>query len=140
MNPPYLNLNDTDHFGASQQIQITNDGEEQVSYRLSHNPERTFFTRNTEARRIDFLPPSSVDVRDVAEVELSEQEITLQPGEMATIEVTFTEPSAPESDRFPVYGGAITVSGDNGETLKVIYMGELSLLCADRPLRLHSPY
>ncbi|KAF4463807.1 subtilisin-like serine protease pr1c [Fusarium albosuccineum] len=123
VNPPNIHLNDTDHFEATHEIQVTNNGEEQVTYRLSHTVEPTFFSRNVDTDRIDLQPARSSEPEDAASVELSTTDLVVGPGETANFEVTFKEPSADNTARFPVYGGAIAISGDNGEDVRVVYMG-----------------
>lgn len=125
VNPSYINLNDTDHFQSTHKIEITNSGDEQVTYQLTHRTEPTYFSRNAVTGNIDSAPPHSTDSADLAVVQLSTSEVTITPGQTASVEVTFAEPAASDANGLPVYGGGIDISGSNGERLSVSYMGKL---------------
>lgn len=131
VNPSYINLNDTDNFQATHRIEITNSGAEEVVYQLSHRTEPTYFSRNADAGIIDFAPAHSTDLGDIAVVQLSATELTIGPGQTASVEVTFVEPAASDASRLPIYGGGIDISGSNDERLSVSYMGKRFSLVAD---------
>lgn len=118
-------MNDTDHFQSTHKIEITNSGDEQITYQLTHRTEPTYFSRNAVTGNIDSAPPHSTDSADLAVVQLSTSEVTIAPGQTASIEVTFAEPAASDANGLPVYGGGIDISGSNGERLSVSYMGKL---------------
>ncbi|CAG9981484.1 unnamed protein product [Clonostachys byssicola] len=123
VNPSYIQLNDTDNFKSTNEIQITNNGDEQVTYKLSHSTEPTYFPRNAETGLFILSPPHSTESSDLASVELSVEEVTIAAGETVSVEVHFTEPSASDNSTFPIYGGAIVISGNNDETVRVSYLG-----------------
>lgn len=124
VNPSYINLNDTDNFQSTHQIEITNSGDEQVVYQLSHRTEPTYFSRNAVAGTIENSPAHSTDSADIAGVQLSTPEVTIGPGQTVRIDVTFAEPAGSDANRLPVYGGGIDIAGSNGERLSVSYMGK----------------
>lgn len=126
VNPSYIQLNDTDNFKSTNEIQITNNGDEQVTYKLSHSTEPTYFPRNAESGLFILSPPHSTDSGDLASVELSVDEVTIAAGETVSVEVHFAEPSASDNSTFPIYGGAIVISGNNDETVRVSYLGKTS--------------
>lgn len=131
VNPSYINMNDTDHFQSIHKIEITNSGDEQVTYQLTHRTEPTYFSRNAITGNIDSAPPHSTDPADLAVVQLSTEEVTIAPGQTASVEVTFAEPAASDTNGLPVYGGGIDISGSNDERLSVSYMGKLFFLAPD---------
>lgn len=131
VNPSSINLNDTDNFQSTHKVEITNSGDEQVTYQLTHRTEPTYFSRNAAAGHIDSAPPHSTDSADLAAAQLSTTEVTIGPGETVSVEVTFAEPAASDANRLPVYGGGIDISGSNDERLSVSYMGKLLLLATD---------
>lgn len=136
VNPSYINLNDTDNFQSTHKIEITNSGDEQVTYQLTHRTEPTYFSRNAAAGNIDLAPPHSTDSADLAVAQLSTTEVSIGPGETVSVEVTFAEPAASDANRLPVYGGGIDISGSNDERLSVSYMGKPLLLATDWDIEL----
>ncbi|KAI1859774.1 hypothetical protein JX265_010223 [Neoarthrinium moseri] len=121
--PPQLYLNDTDHFAPNQEIEVTNAGNAAVSYTISHVAELTYFVRSLDTGRIALIPTHSNETRDMAQVEFSTTQLNIGPGETQKFSVMFTEPVGSDPATYPVYGGGVVISGDNGETLRVPYIG-----------------
>lgn len=137
VNPSYINLNDTDNFQSTHKIEITNIGDDRVTYQLTHRTEPTYFSRNADAGTIDSAPAHSTDSADLAVVQLSATEVTIGPGETVSVEATFAEPAASDANRLPVYGGGIDIFGSNDERLSLSYMGKLFLLVTDSGILLN---
>lgn len=122
--PANLNLNDTVHFQSTHDIQVINDGDETVVYEISHDAGITVLSRPQGTAWIAINPPYLSEEDDIAKVDISSSSLTLGPGETGNFSVTFTEPSGPTADLLPVYGGSIQVVGDQGEAVRVTYMGK----------------
>ncbi|KAF9870568.1 subtilisin-like serine protease pr1c [Colletotrichum karsti] len=123
ISPVVLNLNDTDHFQGVHEVEITNSGTESVTYQLYHEPGITIFSKGAGDAWTSISPPYASDEGNIATAEFSTAELTLGPGETGAFTTTFTEPSASEAIKLPVYGGSILVVGSQGEAIRVTYMG-----------------
>ncbi|POR37781.1 Subtilisin-like serine protease PR1C [Tolypocladium paradoxum] len=58
-----------------------------------------------------------------ADVKLSKSSLTLGPGQSATVDVSAADPPGLDPKRLPVWSGWIAVSGSDGKTLTVPYLG-----------------
>ncbi|KAK1450468.1 subtilase [Colletotrichum melonis] len=123
VSPAVLNLNDTEHFQGTQSVQITNSGDESVTYQFSHEAGITALTKSARTAWVSVSPPYVSGDGNTATVEISPADLTLSPGESGSVSITFTEPSSPEAATLPVYGGSIVVAGSQGEAVRVSYMG-----------------
>ncbi|KAF5528702.1 Minor extracellular protease vpr [Colletotrichum aenigma] len=123
VSPATLNLNDTDHFQSTHEVQVTNAGDESVTYQFYHEAGTTIFSKGAGDAWISLSPPYATDESNVATVDFSATELTLGPGESGTFSVAFSEPSASEAIKLPVYGGSILIVGSQGEAVRVTYMG-----------------
>lgn len=126
VSPAVLNLNDTDHFQGTHEVKVTNSGSDSVTYQIVHEPGTTIFSKGAGDAWISTSPPYASDEANVATAEFSTSELTVGAGETATFSVTFTEPSAAEAIKLPVYGGSLLVVGSQGEALRVTYMGKIA--------------
>lgn len=129
VSPATLNLNDTDHFQSTHEVQVTNAGDESVTYQFYHEAGTTIFSKGAGDAWISLSPPYATDESNVATVDFSATELTLGPGESGTFSVAFSEPSASEAIKLPVYGGSILIVGSQGEAVRVTYMGTASASC-----------
>ncbi|KAJ0363839.1 hypothetical protein COL154_005408 [Colletotrichum chrysophilum] len=123
VSPATLNLNDTDHFQSTHDVKVTNAGDESVTYQFYHEAGTTIFSKGAGDAWISLSPPYATDESNVATVDFSTTELTLGPGESGTFSVAFSEPSASEAIKLPVYGGSILIVGSQGEAVRVTYMG-----------------
>lgn len=126
ITPAIINLNDTANFKSEHVITITNEGEETTTYQISHDAGITVHTRPEADAWIGFDPPYSTGEGNVAVVEFSETELTLEAGESITFTAIFTEPSNLDADMLPIYGGGIVVASDRGDVGRIPYMGKVS--------------
>ncbi|KAL0938388.1 subtilisin-like serine protease pr1c [Colletotrichum truncatum] len=123
VSPAVLNLNDTDHFQSTHDIKITNSGNETVTYHFQHEAGTTIFSKGSGDAWTSISPPYATDEGNVATAKFSVSEVVLGAGESNTFSITFSEPSASDAAKLPVYGGSILVVGSHGETVRVTYMG-----------------
>lgn len=124
VEPSYLELNDTANFKATHRVEMTNEGDAEVTYRLSHTTEPTYLSRDPAPRQVVSLPTALNGAEDTATASLSVSQLILGPGETGSFEVTFREPERGDPNTFPLYGGAVVIAGSDGETIKVAYQGE----------------
>jgi hypothetical protein len=122
--PGKLELNDTQYFKEGHYINIRNTGSSEVFYTLSHEPAATI--NSFEPGYADPRPFPPTFVASVATAEFSVSgPISVRPGTTNSFKVTFTPPSVADDDAtlFPVFSGAIVITGSNGDVLSVPYMG-----------------
>lgn len=124
VSPGNINLNDTAHFNGSQSIVVENTGSDSVTYHVSHSAGTTIMTRANADLWVSLDPIYSSEDDDVAKVSISSTNVTIEAGSSATISLEFAEPSRPDNNTLPVYGGRINIVGSNGEAIAVTYMGK----------------
>ncbi|KAK2613615.1 hypothetical protein N8I77_000519 [Diaporthe amygdali] len=117
-------MNDTVNFVGTHSVDIFNHGKEAVTYKFSlqgaggfesYKPDVPDLKRYDEVVLVEFDP--IVDLPG---------EITVEPGQKVTAEVTFTAPTGLDATKLPVYSGKILISGSNGEELGIPYFGVAS--------------
>lgn len=115
-----ISFNDTDHFVNSTDFTITNGAAQAVTYSISHIP-----SLSREAYKIGqaTLGRSTAPSNATATLAFSETKLTVQGGGSAKITVEVTPPQGLNASNLPVYGGYITLSGSNGESLVLPYLG-----------------
>lgn len=128
VQPAVLQLNDTVHFVGEHIVQITNDGDDSVTYQIDHVAGPTALSKGAGDAWVSVEPPYSTDSGDQATVVFSANSLTLGAGETASFTVTFTEPATVDASYMPIYGGQIRLTGSNGEVVSAVYMGEFCYL------------
>ncbi|KAH7133779.1 peptidase S8/S53 domain-containing protein, partial [Dactylonectria macrodidyma] len=123
ISPANLNLNDTVNFKGTHQVQVTNSGDEAITYIVSHEAGSTIHTKGNGDAWVSFEPPYSAGTGNVAEVSFSSESFTVGAGETKTLTLTFTEPETISASMLPVYGGSVVLAGDNSEVMRITYMG-----------------
>ncbi|EXJ85334.1 hypothetical protein A1O1_05698 [Capronia coronata CBS 617.96] len=123
VSPPVLHLNDTDHFQSFHSVVISNQRDEAVTYQVVHQPGVTILSKGAGDAWVSRSPSYTSGEGNVAEATLSAETITVGAGGTATLSIIFVEPPLPAANTLPVYGGGILLVGDNGEMVKVTYMG-----------------
>ncbi|KAF6830582.1 subtilisin-like protease [Colletotrichum plurivorum] len=122
IQPPIVNLNDTDHFTASHTITVKNRSDKPVTYRISHEPGVTARSREFADAYIEYVTLLKTD-EGIATVKFSTEELVVPAEGSATFTATFTEPNDVDPMVLAQYGGAIYVVGSNDESVKVNYIG-----------------
>ncbi|KAM0326773.1 hypothetical protein ACHAQA_006647 [Verticillium albo-atrum] len=132
VSPAVINLNDTVNYRPEHVITVVNQGDETARYQVVHDAGVTTNSRRRGDAWITMPPTYSSGEGNIATVELSTTEFTLQAGESATVTATFVEPLALDSNILAVYGGGIVIASDQGDVSRVPYMGiKGSLYAAD---------
>ncbi|QRV81569.1 pyrolysin [Ceratobasidium sp. AG-Ba] len=130
MSPAELLLNDTTNFAGSHSVTITNNGTKAVAYTITHLAAGTMPTINGtdyiagSRHTVDQIPHISAP----ASVTISPSTVTVQPGQSATVSLTFKAPTGLDPKTLPVYSGFIQAKGDDGSTLHSIYLGAAAAL------------
>ncbi|KAH7316466.1 peptidase S8/S53 domain-containing protein [Stachybotrys elegans] len=131
-------LNDTHYFSRYHDLTVTNEGSQDVTYKLSHEPAAGVetagwfpfppFTGEKRLKRFSEMTPKSLPV----EVSLP-RDFTLKPGQSKTVSVNFHNPDKLgwNATALPLYSGKIYVSSSNGERLSVPYAGLAANLKAE---------
>lgn len=122
VQPPIIHLNDTDNFAASHTITIENRSDKPVTYNITHEVGSTARSREFADAYIEYKTLLK-DNEGLATVKFSAEEIVIPAEGQATFTATFTEPNDVDPMVLAQYGGAIYVVGDNGESVKVNYIG-----------------
>ncbi|KAK7427743.1 hypothetical protein QQZ08_005681 [Neonectria magnoliae] len=123
VSPANINLNDTVNFVGTHKVEVTNSGDESITYQVSHEPGTTAHTKGSSDAWVSTEPPYSSGDGNVCEVSFSTKSITVGPGETRTLTIAFTEPAVVSEAMLPIYGGSIVLAGDNAEIVRVTYMG-----------------
>ena len=118
-----ISFNDTDHFVKSADFEIRNVGKTDVVYELGHDPAASVYVFNADKSDLypAFYPPPIAEGE--ATLAFSESKVTVPAGGSAKITVRATPPGGVDKSRLPVYSGYVTLSGSNGEALRLPYLG-----------------
>ncbi|KAG8167851.1 hypothetical protein KVR01_003540 [Diaporthe batatas] len=114
-------MNDTANFVGTHTVDVFNNGKEAVTYKFTLQGAGGF-----EAWDPDL--PEVNQYGDIVLVEFDPTvdlpgDLTVEPGQKATVEVTFTAPTGLDATKLPVYSGKVLISGSNGEELGIPYFG-----------------
>ncbi|SPN99117.1 uncharacterized protein DNG_02152 [Cephalotrichum gorgonifer] len=116
-----FSLNDTTNFIPTHSLEITNGGDEAVTYSFSHQPLTAYEARAPQGLFIAaYNQITTIDL--VAGVDLP-NEVTVAPGDTTTVEFTFERPVHSDEFRLPCYSGKIIVTSSIDEELAVPYFG-----------------
>ncbi|KEY66377.1 hypothetical protein S7711_05810 [Stachybotrys chartarum IBT 7711] len=131
-----FNLNDTHFFSRYHEVDITNNGDEPVSYRFSIQDaggfeawapysETLFNTPRLKMNRPEELTP----VEMVPDVSFPQGSFIVQPGQTRKAKFSFRYPNYPQGlDNLSVYSGKVIITSSKGEHLGVPYFGIASNL------------
>ncbi|KAL0931115.1 serine endopeptidase [Colletotrichum truncatum] len=121
-------LNDTRHFSRYHDVDITNNGEKEVTYSFELEPAAGFmaFERNRDVYR--YAPGVAEGMPEprqmIPDVRMPAGTFSVKPGQTRKAEWIFTLPTGDIDDKsLPVYSGKMLIKGDNGEQLSVPYVG-----------------
>jgi hypothetical protein len=126
VNPPKLNLNDTQHFTNTHALTITNHQDSELTVYISYQNSVTVAGYNI-SNPLDFEPLEPVSflamtrLSDYAHIDIASSKTVLAPGQNATILLDITPPTT--NNRFhSFYGGYIFVR-TSGCTASVPFIG-----------------
>jgi hypothetical protein len=116
-----LSFNDTDHFNPEQQFSISNEGDEAVTYSLSHVGAATAYTFGADSAITPARFPGDL-TGEFASLSFAPGEFTIPAGQRKIVTVTATAPQL-DAKRLPVYSGYIAINGTDGAALSLPYLG-----------------
>ncbi|KAI8654133.1 hypothetical protein LRP88_01834 [Fusarium phalaenopsidis] len=130
-------LNDTRHFNEEHTVEITNGGDKATTYGFSVENYGGFDSMNTDPET--WGTPRMAWGEEVLaapqnmnpQVALPDAKLTIQPGETKSAKISFKTPTGLDGSKLPLYSGKIVITGSNGESLGVPYMGLASDLEKD---------
>ncbi|KAM0270464.1 hypothetical protein ACHAQH_009405 [Verticillium albo-atrum] len=117
-----FNLNDTNNFRRYQKVDITNNGDKDVTYTFGLEPAGGF---NAQGRTPSVLG-DILDIRPssmVPRVTFPSGTFRVRAGETKTAQFNFMYPEVADTSLLPIYSGKVTIQGSNGEKLGVPYLG-----------------
>ncbi|KAL6868592.1 peptidase S8/S53 domain-containing protein [Trichoderma novae-zelandiae] len=126
-----ISFNDTDHFVNSTDFTISNGAQQAVTYTLGHIPSLSREAYKTGQSSLGISTNASDAAATLA---FSETNLTVPAGGVARITVEVTPPQGLNASNLPVYGGYITLSSSNGETLVLPYLGVAGSLTDSRSI------
>ncbi|KAK1756459.1 peptidase S8/S53 domain-containing protein [Echria macrotheca] len=133
-----LSFGDSDALALSnsREFTISNTGSSAVTYGLSHTGAATGFTFATGSSLIPATYPGGLEVSaSYATITFSPaSNFTIAPGARKVITVTAKQPAGLDAKRLPVYSGYISVSGSDGSSLVLPYIGAAGSLRATQVL------
>ncbi|KJK78007.1 hypothetical protein H634G_06590 [Metarhizium anisopliae BRIP 53293] len=121
VQPSHLAFNDTDHRVGTIRLSITNTAQSEVTYRLSPLHATTLYAAKRNSFDPDPMKPEPVQA--TADIKLSQNSLTLQPGESGTIDVSATDPSGLDPIRLPIWSGWISINGSDSTVLTIPFLG-----------------
>jgi len=135
-----ISFNDTDNFQAVHNFSISNTGEKEVTYKLSHVPALTAITfASAEVIQPDTFPNEVSD--SYAKLSfIPGDSITIPAGQRKVITVTGTAPTDLDAKRLPVYSGYISMNGSDGSLLSLPYLGVVGSMHAATVLDANATY
>ncbi|KAI9152320.1 Alpha-L-arabinofuranosidase A [Paramyrothecium foliicola] len=128
LEPSALSFKDSNHFIETLNFTLTNTGDSNIIYEISHVPTHSLFMLNEDGNFVDidgFKPP--VDTPAHADLVFSESAVTISPGDSVTVQVSATPPQL-DATRYPLWSGYIAVNGSDGTSLSIPYQGLIGSL------------
>ncbi|KAH7157522.1 peptidase S8/S53 domain-containing protein [Dactylonectria estremocensis] len=122
-------LNDTRKFNKRHTIDITNNGKKPITYTFSSedfgglnamniDPETWGTPRIAWGEEVLAAPAKMVPT-----ISFPGGKFTVKPGETKKAKFAFKAPSGLDASKLPLYSGKVVISGNNGESLAVPYLG-----------------
>ena len=121
LEPSSFSFNDTAHFTKQETFKLSNTGDEEVTYEISHNPALTFYSLGENSPYVEPFINEAVDV--YATLEFSKSTVTLAAGSSESIDLTPTPPEGLNPERLGVWTGYVVINGTDGTSLSLPYQG-----------------
>lgn len=140
-----FSLNDTHHFSRYHEIDITNNGKTSVTYKFALEDAGTMLTmlRDTTVwgtpRIAWYEEVMAVAAKAVPRFSSPGGTFNVKPGETKTAKFSFMYPDGLDASLLPLYSGKVIISGSNGESLSVPYMGLAANLHRDMDVPFQEP-
>lgn len=121
LSKPYLELNDTQYRIDEHTISFINEDSVAVTYQITHTGMNAVALRDSKTFYPNSYYPPLVNTKP--EGELSVSSLTLGPGQSGSVTVKILPPAGVDSSVAPVLQGYVTITGTNGDGLRVPYIG-----------------
>lgn len=121
IEPSGLSFGDSATFSKVLNFTITNTGDKEVTYEVSHVPTVSMYTLDTGSIYPAAFPNEANDA--AAKLSFSETKITVGSGESVFIDVMPKAPRGLDASRLPVWSGFVAVNGSDGTSLSLPYQG-----------------
>lgn len=115
-------LNDTNNFSRYQKVDISNNGNTDITYTFELEPAGGF---NAQGRTPTLLGHIlDISPREITPtVSFPSGSFRVRPGETRQAQFNFMQPKIDDTSKLPVYSGKILIKGNNGEQLGIPYFG-----------------
>lgn len=123
LSEPVISLNDTRYRKSGVPITIYNGNTKPVTYSALNFPAASVSCRDRNGRPVSDPYPNQYNV--VAQSIITPSTFTLQPGQSRTIAAFFMPVGIMENSGVS-WGGKVVITGDNGESIGVPYMGKFT--------------
>ncbi|KAL0936376.1 Minor extracellular protease vpr 2 [Colletotrichum truncatum] len=115
-------LNDTGSFSRYHKVNITNSGDQPVTYSFSLQPAGGFNAQGRTPRLLaDVLDIKPIGL--VPEVGFPSGTFKVNPGETKQAQFNFMFPKVDDESKLPIYSGKVLISSSKDETLSIPYLG-----------------
>lgn len=121
LEPSSLSFNDTEFRSEQQTFFISNKGNAEATYKISHVPAVSMYVRLPNSVYLMWFPNEIVDAS--ATLHFSDQVVTLQPGHRKIVTVSAQPPQGVNASRLALWSGYITINGTDGSALSLPYQG-----------------
>ncbi|KAJ6444009.1 nuclear pore [Purpureocillium lavendulum] len=121
LEPSGLSFNDSLHRVEQRTFVISNQGNSEVTYNISHVPALSVYSLDPD--RIFVAMDPGEPFRSSATLSFSDQAVTLPPGHRKIITVSAQPPRDGDITRLPYWSGFIAVNGTDGSALSLPYQG-----------------
>lgn len=121
LEPSSLSFNDTEHRTKQHTFVISNKGNSEVTYNISHVPAVSMYVLRPKSVYLMSFPNEIFD--SSATLHFSDQVVTLLPGHRKIVTVSAQPPQNADATRFPFWSGYVTINGTDGSALSLPYQG-----------------
>ncbi|UNI24947.1 hypothetical protein JDV02_010662 [Purpureocillium takamizusanense] len=121
LQPSGLSFNDTDNRPESLSFVLSNKGDTEIRYNISHVPTVSMYTHVKDS----MWSPGGFNeiVETSATLHFSDQAVTLPPGHRKVITVSAKPPQGLDDKRLPYWSGYVAINGTDGASLSLPYQG-----------------
>lgn len=124
LSEPVISLNDTRYRKSGVPITVYNGNDKPVTYSALNFPAASVYCKDRNGKPVSETYPSQSTI--VAQALIAPAKFTLQPGQSRTVAAFFMPARILENSGVS-WGGKIVITGDNGESIGVPYMGQFTL-------------
>lgn len=120
LEPTNLAWNDTKHFVDTLNFTIVNNGDDEITYDVTHIPTVSWYSLDIDETN---FPWSHENVPEHAELTFGSSKVTVAAGDSVSVDVTASPPEGLNSKRYPYWSGYVFANGSDGSSLTLPYQG-----------------